>query len=217
MKMGLILEDHDGAQRWMRQVLLEVFPAMTVSTAMGVGAANETLEHLHAAGIKLDMALVDLSLPDGTGIDFIRELRRLEPDCLCVVITIHDDDRHVFRALRAGAAGYLLKQQSQQELAKRLSGIVNGEPPLSPAIAHRVLATFSQGEGEDEQDEGNTMTPREAEVLQLIAKGFTLSKVADMLGISRHTVAGHVKNIYRKLEISSRAEATQQAMRLGII
>lgn len=213
MKMGLILEDHEGAQRWLRQVLLEVFPAMTVSTAPGLSAANEKLNHLRAAGIKLDLALVDLSLPDGTGIDFIRELRRREPDCLSVVITIHHDDRHVFRALRAGASGYLLKQQSQEELAGRLSGIINGEPPLSPAIAHRVLATFSQSQ--DEQSE--PMTPREGEVLELIAKGFTLSKVAEALGVSRHTVAGHVKNIYRKLEVSSRAEATQQAMRLGMI
>lgn len=213
MKIGLILEDHDGAQRWLRQVLLDVFPAMTVSTAMGLSAANEKLEHLSAAGITLDLALVDLSLPDGTGIDFIRALRRREPDCLSVVITIHDDDRHVFRALRAGASGYLLKQQSQQELAGRLSGIVNGEPPLSPAIAHRVLATFSQSQ----EEQWDPMTPREQEVLKLIAKGFTLSKVAESLNVSRHTIAGHVKNIYRKLEISSRAEATQQAIRLGMI
>ncbi|WP_240687529.1 response regulator transcription factor [Alcanivorax sp. 24] len=211
--MGLILEDHDGAQRWLRQVLLDVFPGMTVSTATGLSFANEKLKHLRAAGITLDLALVDLSLPDGTGIDFIRELRRKEPDCLSVVITIHDDDRHVFQALKAGASGYLLKQQSKQELAGRLSGIVNGEPPLSPAIAHRVLATFSQ----DEEEQCDPMTPREKEVLRLIAKGFTLSKVAETLGVSRHTIAGHVKNIYRKLEVSSRAEATQQAIRLGVI
>jgi len=211
--MGLILEDHDGAQRWLRQVLLDVFPGMTVSTAAGLSSPNEKLKHLRAAGIALDLALVDLSLPDGTGIDFIRDLRRKEPDCLSVVITIHDDGRHVFQALKAGASGYLLKQQSQQELAGRLSGIVNGEPPLSPAIAHRVLATFSQ----HEEEQCDPMTPREKEVLRLIAKGFTLLKVAEALGVSRHTIAGHVKNIYRKLEVSSRAEATQQAIRMGVI
>lgn len=211
--MGLILEDHEGAQRWLRQVLYDVFPDMAVSGATGLSVANEKLEQLEAVGEKLDLALVDLSLPDGTGIDFIHDLRRRQPDCMSVVITIHDDDRHVFRALRAGAAGYLLKQQSQQELAGRLSGIVNGEPPLSPAIAHRVLATFSH----NPEAEYDPMTPREEEVLRLIAKGFTLSKVAETLNVSRHTVAGHVKNIYRKLEISSRAEATQQAIKLGMI
>lgn len=216
METGLILEDHDGAQRWLRHVLLEVFPDMIVKSATKLSIANDILDELTAAGKKLDLALVDLSLPDGTGIDFIRALRIREPDCLSVVITIHDDDRHVFQALRAGAAGYLLKQQSQQELAHRLSGIVNGEPPLSPAIAHRVLATFAQ-ENSTPEEVVEALTPKEEDVLRLIAKGFILSKVAEMLDVSRHTVAGHVKIIYRKLEISSRAEATQQAIRLGMI
>nr|WP_040296880.1 response regulator transcription factor [Alcanivorax hongdengensis] len=213
MKVGLILEDHEGAQHWLKQVLSDVFPAMTISVAKGLEEARAKCEHLAAAGLTVELALVDLSLPDGTGIDFIRQLRQENPACLSVVVTIHDDDRHVFRALRAGAAGYLLKQQSQQELAGRLRGIVKGEPPLSPAIAHRMLATFLQTQEPPEQE----LTPREEEVLELIAKGFTLSKAAEALAISRHTIAGHVKNIYRKLEVSSRAEATQEAIRLGMI
>lgn len=211
--MALILEDHAGAQAWLREVLGWVFPEINVSMADSLSVARARLAHMIAAELSPDIALVDLSLPDGTGIDLIRDLRETAPDCLCIVVTIHDDDRHVFPALRAGATGYLLKQQSKADLARRLRGIVDGEPPLSPSIAKRILSTFAPV-----REEGYTeLTPREREVLALIAKGFTLAKAGAALEISRHTTAGYVKNIYRKLEVSSRAEATREAVRMGLI
>ena len=213
MKLGFILEDHAGAQDWLRDVLKEVFPEISVTVANRLTEARDKLSHLQQADLEPDIALIDLSLPDGNGIDFIRDLREAVPECLCIVITIHDDDRHVFPALRAGARGYLLKQQSQSELARRLAGIIDDEPPLSPSVARRVLATFAPPDTTAQPD----LTPREQEVLELIARGFTLAEVGQALGITRHTTAGYVKTVYRKLEVSSRAEATREAMRMGMI
>lgn len=213
MKLAFIVEDHEGAHTWLRRVLTDVFPGISVTAAATLGEARGNFAHLTSTGLTPDIALVDLSLPDGSGVDFIRELRAAVPDCLCVVVTIHDDDRHVFPALRAGAHGYLLKQQPRDELARRLKGIVDGEPPLSPSVARRVLATFAPVQPDDHA----RMTAREEEVLELIAKGFTLTKVGDALGITRHTTAGYVKNIYRKLEVSSRAEAAREAIQLGMV
>ncbi|TGN40200.1 response regulator [Marinobacter confluentis] len=213
MKLGFLLEDHGGAQDWLQGVLTEVFPGISVTVSGRLSEARDKLSHLLQAGFTPDIALIDLSLPDGTGIDFIRDLREQAPECLCIVVTIHDDDRHVFPALRAGARGYLLKQQPQAELARRLSGLIEDEPPLSPSVARRVLATFAPPDTSSQPD----LTPREQEVLELIAKGFTLAQVGQALGITRHTTAGYVKSVYRKLEVSSRAEATREAMRMGMI
>lgn len=213
MKLGFLLEDHAGAQDWLKGVLADVFPGISVTVSGRLTEAREKLSHMLQADFSPDIALIDLSLPDGSGIDFIRDLREQAPECLCIVVTIHDDDRHVFPALRAGARGYLLKQQPQAELARRLSGLIEDEPPLSPSVARRVLATFSPPGTSSRPN----LTPREQEVLELISKGFTLAQVGDALGITRHTTAGYVKSVYRKLEVSSRAEATREAMRMGII
>jgi DNA-binding NarL/FixJ family response regulator len=131
-----------------------------------------------------------------------------------VVATIYDDDQHVFPALRAGAHGYVLKEQSREVLARLLTGIVSGEPPLSPSIARKMLRFFNPAPTPD--DEAG-LSPREEEVLRLIAKGYTLAAVGDLLKISRHTVAGYVKALYRKLNVTSRAEATLEAARRGIV
>ena len=213
MQTALILEDHAGARDWLSAVVNDAFPGINVLLAPNLTEARAKLGHLLAAGLLPNIALVDLSLPDGNGLAFIRDMRESAPNCPCVVVTIHDDDRHVFPALRAGARGYLLKQQSQPELARRLRGIVAGEPPLSPSIAQRVLSRFAQPETTNRPN----LTSREEEVLGLIAKGFTIVQAGDALGISRHTTAGYVKSIYSKLEVSTRAEVTQEALRMGLI
>lgn len=158
----------------------------------------------------VDLALIDIHLPDGSGIDLVKEISRHSPDTYCVIATVFSDDRHLFDALRAGAQGYLLKEQTSEQLARHLRGIVDDQPPLSPVIARRVLQFFCPPQGED-------LTPRELEVLSLIARGLRLKDVAAELGISVHTVGDHVKNIYRKLQVDNRAEAALQAARRGLI
>jgi DNA-binding NarL/FixJ family response regulator len=139
-----------------------------------------------------------------------------------VVVTIYDDDDHLFPALQAGAFGYLLKEQPREALVAQLVRISQGEPPLSPPIARRVLAYFATAAGQRlamvKQIESEVrLTERETEVLQRVAKGYTLPEIAVQFGLSRHTIADHIKQIYRKLNVSSRAEAALEAARRGLV
>lgn len=208
MKTALIIEDIPDAQQWLAEALRDAYPDVaitytaTLSQALAVNVAQS-----------FDIALVDLNLPDGSGVDALRQIRGRSPQTLCIVVTIYDDDQHLFPALQAGAQGYLLKDQSQQQIRQRLQGIARGEPPLSPAIARRLLGHFGQQTAVPEIN----LTSREKEVLTLIAKGIKLVEVAEMLTITRNTAAGYVKEIYRKLDVSSRAEATLEAARLGLV
>lgn len=167
----------------------------------------------------IDFALIDLGLPDGSGVDAVAALRNAQPRAQSVVITIHDDDDHLFPALQAGAFGYLLKDQPGAVIVDQLRRMSQGEPPLSPAIARRVMAHFASRSSHREasQDvERVVLSDRENEVLLWVAKGFTLPEIGVQLKLSRHTVSDYVKQIYRKLNVSSRAEAALEAQRLGL-
>lgn len=209
MRHGLVLEDLPDSRAWLVEVMRQAFPDIDVHEAGTLAEARAAV-----AAQRPDIALIDLNLPDGFGVSLIGELNQMSPDIFTVVATIYDDDQHVFPALRAGAHGYLLKEQSQELLANLLKGIVSGEPPLSPSIARKMLRFFSPTPSETQMV---ALTPREQEVLRLIAKGYKLAEVARILEISRHTVADYVKNLYRKLNITTRAEATLEATRRGIV
>lgn len=212
MKNGLIVEDLAENRLWLSQTLEQGFPGMAVHCATTVAEAREWLAHAAAP----DIALIDLGLPDGSGIELIELLHRHSPQTLCIVATIYDDDAHLFPALRAGARGYILKDQGHEEAARLLQGIAAGQPPLSPAIARKILASF-QTPAPQPAPELPALTPRESEVLRLISKGMTLAETAKLLQLSRHTVDGYVKEIYRKLNVSSRAEAALTAQQMGLL
>jgi DNA-binding NarL/FixJ family response regulator len=169
------------------------------------------------------LGLIDLGLPDGSGVELIRLLAADYPGTIAVVTTIFDDDGHLFEALGAGARGYLLKDVDLDRLAHYLRRIEAGEPPLSPSIARRMLGHFraagSAPSGKvpvDSMPEAS-LTRRETDVLQLIGRGLRVGEAADVLGLTEHTVAGYVKTIYRKLHVSSRAEAALEAARRGLV
>ena len=128
-----------------------------------------------------------------------------------VVSTVMNDDDSIFTAIKCGADGYILKEESREDLVDMLRGIQQNRPPLSPQIAVRLLGHFR------EKPQDGLLAPREAQVLQLLAKGFTVPKVAEMLGITYNTAAGYVKAIYTKLNINTRAEATLEASRRGLV
>jgi DNA-binding NarL/FixJ family response regulator len=213
MKSVLILDDVPAAREMLGEVAHHLFPAARIENAATLAAAQALLDNPTA---RFDLALIDLALPDGNGTELIVELVERHPSCIVVVATIFDDDAHLFPALRAGAHGYLLKEQTLEQLARQLAGIAEGQPPLSPAIARRLIRHFQIEEGEPGTDTP-VLTPREREVLAWLAHGVRLGEIADKLCISRHTVGDHVKNIYRKLNISSRAEAALQARSLGLV
>ncbi|MBP9713469.1 MAG: response regulator transcription factor [Sterolibacterium sp.] len=213
MKSALILDDVPAARDLLGEVASHVFPEIRLEKAASLAAAHLLLAQ---PGSFYDLALIDLALPDGHGTELIAALAQSHPACLIVVASIFDDDAHLFPALRAGAQGYLLKEQSREQLERQLGGIVDGQPPLSPAIARRLMRHFQLTE-ENPPDSENPLTPREREVLGWLAQGIRLAEIAEKLHISRHTAGDHVKNIYRKLNISSRAEAALQARTLGLV
>lgn len=209
MKTALILEDVIDSQVWLSQALTAVFPAITMSC---VGSLREARTWL-AAHPAPELALIDLGLPDGSGVELISELNRNAPQTLLIVASIFDDDKHLFPALRAGAQGYLLKDQPQAQIIELLKGIAEGRPPLSPPVARKMLGYFQP----QTKPAHTSLTDRESEVLRCIAKGLTLPETARLLGISAYTVSDYVKAIYRKLNVSSRAEAAITAQQMGII
>ncbi|NVO04938.1 MAG: response regulator transcription factor [Rhodoferax sp.] len=219
MKTALVLEDLPESQDMLKDLLGETFAGIAVQCAASVAEALACV-----AQQRFDLALVDLALPDGDGITVIEALRASDPECMIVVATIFEDDAHLFPALRAGAQGYLLKDEEPQRLAAQLCGIVQGRPPLSPAIARRLLRHFHEplvqtapANSVADTAPDASLTLRERAVLQELSRGVTIARIAESLGISRHTVGDHVKNIYRKLNISSRAQAALQARHLGLV
>ena len=214
MNSILLLEDLPEIRAWMRALVMEVFPQARISEASRIQEALRLVQ-----SDRFDLGLIDLGLPDGSGVEVVMRLRDLQPDSQSVVVTIHDDDEHLFPALQAGAYGYILKEQPRAQIAEQLRRISQGEPPLSPSIARRVIAHFSGLARPAPQPTGLprvTLTDRETEVLLRVGKGFTLPEIATQLNLSRHTIADYVKQIYRKLNVSSRAEAALEAQRLGL-
>ena len=214
MKTALLLEDMPESQEMLREVAQTAFPGIRVNCAADVSSALELIQRF-----EFDLALIDLSLPDGNGTTIIEAMAKRFPRCTIVVATIFDDDAHLFPALRAGAQGYLLKDHNPEQLIKQLRGISEGTPPLSPSVARRLLDHFHEkSDANNDKDAGEfLLTQREREVLVQLARGFSITDIATLMGISRHTVGDHVKNIYRKLNISSRAEAALQAKNMGLV
>lgn len=211
MENILLLEDLPEIRVWLRKLVLQVFPMSKIAESSRVHDALEL-----AGALRFDLALIDLGLPDGSGVQVVQRLRDLQPEAQSVVVTIHDDDEHLFPALQAGAFGYILKEQPRELITEQLQRISQGEPPLSPSIARRVMAHFSTNSRPASLMPNVSLTERESEVLLRVAKGYTLPEIGVQLGLSRHTIADYVKQIYRKLNVSSRAEAALEAQRLGL-
>lgn len=213
MKSILMVEDDSDVRNWLSKVVANAFVSARITEASTVGQALSQLRNQ-----EFDLAILDFNLPDGTAIDIIKRIKSHSPDTFCVIATIFDDDKHVFESLRAGAQGYLLKEQNGSELTEDLRGILSGDPPISPPVARRIIRYFNErnrGTG-GEIDEAN-ITRRECEILTMVAKGMNRSDIAAELNLSPNTVATHIKSIYRKLDISSKTEATMKAISMGLI
>ncbi|MDP2145059.1 MAG: response regulator transcription factor [Gallionella sp.] len=174
--------------------------------------------------LQADVLLVDLGLPDGSGVDVIRAAHAKCPDCNIVVCTVFGDEIHVMRSLEAGAAGYLLKDSSLENMLSGIRSLHAGGSPISPLIARQILMRFRQNDKPATPPvqlqaitPKNTLSARENEVLKHITRGYTSDESADLLGISRHTVQTYVRRIYGKLEVNSKAEAIFEARKLGLL
>ncbi|MFN0183739.1 MAG: response regulator [Aquabacterium sp.] len=204
----LVLDDHPQVGHWLAQAAAQAFPGVAVRRAASLREAMAALDE----GLP-DLALVDLDLPDGSGITLIEQLARSPQRPLSVVTTVFADDQHLFPALRAGAAGYLLKDGRIEDLVDALRGIAAGSPALSAPIARRLLGYFH----EPDATRVSTLSPREQDVLRLLARGLTIAETGQALGLTSHTVASYAKTLYRKLDVTNRAEAVLEAGRLGLL
>lgn len=189
---------------------------VTQAEGMEVSGAADTL----ASGRALlqdapDVLLIDLALPDGNGVDLIREARASRPDIKIIVVSIFGDARSVVRAIEAGADGYLLKGAGEREAEGAIRSVLEGGAPISPAVASHILTRMRETPARAELDA--PLTEKEVAVLTDLAKGFRYKEVARLHGISPHTVADHVKSIYRKLAVNSRSEAVFEAVQAGLI
>ncbi|MGE4317751.1 MAG: response regulator [Deferribacterales bacterium] len=161
-----------------------------------------------------DIIVVDIDLSSETsGIEIIRYVSENCPDTEVLVHTVHEDNETLFEALRMGASGYILKSSSPLEFLTYLKQMQKGEVPISPKIARRILSFFN----EQKQEECEPLSSREIEVLRMADKGYTYKQIADLTGISRHTVHAHLKQVYFKLHVTSKTEALKKARKMTLL
>lgn len=210
----LLVED-DAPTRWRLQDALGAAGEFAVTA---VATVTEARSHLCEAVPRV--LLTDLQLPDGHGLDLIRETRHRHPETEIMVISILGDEESVIAAIRQGATGYLLKDAFPTDIAATVRDLVAGHSPISASIARFIVRRTQVQPAAAPAPQGlNTarLTPREIDILWGIAKGFSYADIAGHLGLSRQTVPGHIKNIYRKLEVNTRGEAVFEALQQGLI
>lgn len=184
-----------------------------------VGEASDGEEAVRLAGdLRPDVVLMDVTMPDVDGVEATRRIRRLYPDIQVVMLTMHADESVISEALRAGAAGYLVKDCSIDEIASAIRMAANDEADLSPSLAGAMLSEVRRMTPEPSlEDNEKIVTRREIDVLQLIADGCSTPEVAERLFISQKTVKNHLASIYQKLDARDRTQAVLQAVRMGIV
>jgi DNA-binding NarL/FixJ family response regulator len=175
-------------------------------------------------GPPADVLLVDLGLPDGSGIDVIAEAARRWPSCGIMVSTHFGDEAHVMRSIEAGAAGYLLKDSSPDKIADEIRSLASGGSPITPIIARKILTRFRDSSPlpvahvvDPSQDTPTLLSARETEVLTFITKGFTTQEISQLMSLSQFTVRSFVRRIYSKLKVRSKAEAIYEARNQGLL
>lgn len=207
----LIVEDCEATRERLENAIIEVGDFRLLGSVGSYKAAAALLENSPP-----DILLTDLDLPDGNGLDLIKMLRLPHVTTkLAIVITIFGDEGHVINALRAGASGYLLKDDDFIEINNAIKQMQDGGSPISPSVARYLLRELRPIE--PEEDNKHLLSERENEILLLVSKGYTSKEIGNMLNVSFHTVNAHVKNIYKKLAVSNRTGAIYEATKKGII
>ena len=221
-----ILEDEAYVRKMFEQAVGSD-PGMALAFSAQTVAEAKTLALTRAAQVYL----VDLGLPDADGRDFIRWISANQPGALSMVVTVFGDDEHIVSSFAAGAVGYLLKDATSAEIAQHIAELVAGGSPISPSVARRMLQHFKPGHNSNRMPLepvsavdnpivdplDNPLSEREHEVLRLIEKGLTYDEIAQILGITWHTVTGYLRRVYRKLEVNSRGEAVFEARHRGLL
>jgi DNA-binding NarL/FixJ family response regulator len=205
------LLDDDPLYRRALESQIREMPGMCCSGSFE--SCEEALRALEAESPP-DVALVDIGLPGMSGLEGIRRIKSLAPSTHCVVLTVHEDDEHVFDAVCAGASGYLVKSPRSEEIGAAILEVVHGGAPINPHIAEKLLRMFSRFLSPAAE---YSLTGREKEILRQFSGGLVLKEVADRLHLSIHTVDSHLRNIYAKLHVHTRSGAVAKALKDHII
>jgi len=204
----LLVEDQPNILQQQKRLLLSHDELQVVATARDGGSALAQIEE-HSP----DVVLLDLGLPDMDGLEVTKRIKAAWPEVEILIFTIFDEEERVLEAVRAGASGYLLKGTPAERVVEAICEVHGGGSVIQPRLARRLLRHFQTAQGQNVP----RLTPRETEILLLIAKGLTNRMAAEALGLSPATVRTHLEHIYAKLEVSNRTEAVTEAIRMGII
>jgi DNA-binding NarL/FixJ family response regulator len=215
MKTILIVEDSEATRHRLEDAIRN---GGQFELAGSVSTYKDALTFLRES--PPDILLTDLDLPDGNGVDLIKliNLPAVKTQ-LAIVITVFGDGYHVIEALKAGASGYLLKDDDFMDINEAIAQMVDGGAPISPSIARYLLNELSISDASpvEEKPAADVLSPREKEVLLLVSKGYTSKEIAKMLDLSYYTVREYVSNVYKKLSVKNKMQAVSEATLLGII
>jgi DNA-binding NarL/FixJ family response regulator len=217
----LVVEDDAPTREFFADAVRSDAGLVLAGCAATVAQATAWLDAPHAA---LDVLLTDIGLPDGSGLEVIRSALRRHPRCEALVISMFGDDESVLTSIEAGALGYIHKDSGPADIAGVIREMKRGGSPISPMIARRVLTKY-RGQHEPVREVAGlaapatapSLSPRESEVLELIARGFSYADIARLKQVSIHTVQTHIKHLYAKLAVSSRGEAVYEATQMGLL
>lgn len=217
-----IVEDNPEFLATFNRIIANSDDMSILATARDLACGRKMLQ-----GTAADVLLVDLGLPDGSGLDLIQEASTCWPACDVMVVSVFGNQQNVLAALKAGATGYLLKDTNSDDLAEQIRILKAGGSPISPVIARQLLThlnseTQATSLVADEQADNSTtsddlLSAQEKAVLTLASKGYNYDEVAEKLGVTRHTVATYVKRCYRKLQVNSKSEAIYEARKHGLV
>jgi two-component system response regulator NreC len=208
----LLVDDHAVVRSGLR-MLLQAQPDMRI-----VGEAESGTEAIHQVRLhRPDVVLMDIQMPDMNGIESTKEIKRMSASTAVLALTMHEDDQYFFEMLRAGASGYVPKRAAPDELVSAIRTVSQGQVFLYPSLAARLVQSYLGQPRAADSPPANELTPREQEVLTLIAEGLTNPEIADKLVISTKTVGRHRENIMRKLNLHSRVDLVKYAIREGLI
>lgn len=208
-----IVEDH----RLLRQNLEELINEQTEMTCpLALECCEDFLSALEMGEIP-DVVLMDLGLPERSGIDGIRRIQSVSPATKVIVLTIHEEDEKVFEAICAGASGYLLKPSPPDRILRAIQEVRQGAAPINAYIANKMLKMFSRLSPKRPVEEEYGLSQRERQILQLLVDGLTMKRIAKELHVSYHTVGNHLRNIYHKLHVRSRSSAVAKALKEDLV
>ncbi|WP_010110888.1 response regulator transcription factor [Acinetobacter sp. P8-3-8] len=218
----IIVEDEPLIQKRLTDILVNIgYSISDLYFAQNLAQANEQLQRYSAS-----FALVDLGLPDGSGIDFIETLKDYDPTITILVISAWSTEDSILNALSAGATGYVLKERDDLEVSLSIRSVLRGGAPIDPFIAQKILKQLQFNEKRSVNknlsdskltNNNDVLSKRELGILELVAQGLSNKEIADQLTLSRYTVESHIKHIYRKLAVCNRAKAIDTARNLGIL